>query len=97
MWFCLEAPKLFYIYDLVPGLKENQFPVLKLYVLAPKTSKLHNFLTVIPFYVIFVPKESETKPIYPLYHIVEIPLFVILYYLFCVYCLFPVYPLSRTE
>jgi hypothetical protein len=46
---CVEAPKLFHIYDLVPGLKENQFLVLKFYVLAPKTSKFHNFLTVILF------------------------------------------------
>jgi hypothetical protein len=45
----VEAPKLFHIYDLVPGLKENQFPVLKFYVLARKTSNSITFLTVIPF------------------------------------------------
>jgi hypothetical protein len=48
-FYFAEAPKLLHIYDLVLGLKENQFPVLKFYVLGPKTSKLHNFLTVIPF------------------------------------------------
>jgi hypothetical protein len=41
--FCKEATKLFHIYDLVPGLKENQFPVLKFYVLAPKTSNSITF------------------------------------------------------
>jgi hypothetical protein len=53
-----KAPKLFHIYDLVSGLKENQFPVLKFYIFAPKTSKLHNFLAVILFYAIFVLKDS---------------------------------------
>jgi hypothetical protein len=34
---------------LSPGLKENQFSVLKFYILVPRTSNPYNFLTVTPF------------------------------------------------
>jgi hypothetical protein len=47
--FCTKPPELVINYDLAPGLKENQFPVLKFYVLVPRVSRPYNFLTVTSF------------------------------------------------
>jgi hypothetical protein len=47
--FCTKPPELVINYDLAHGLKENQFPVLKFYVLVPRVSRLFKFLTVTSF------------------------------------------------
>jgi hypothetical protein len=47
--FCTIPPELVINDDLAPGLTENQFLVLKFYVLVPRVSRPYNFLTVTPF------------------------------------------------
>jgi hypothetical protein len=47
--FCTKPPELVIDDNLSHGLIENQFPVLKFYILVPRVSRPYNFLTITPF------------------------------------------------
>jgi hypothetical protein len=47
--FCTKPPEPIINDDLAPGLIENQFPILKFYILVPRVSRHYNLLTVTPF------------------------------------------------